>query len=102
MMKKAIFISSLFVILVLVFTTYVFMDSSVISVTEKVKVTTKDQSETEQWIILANEKKVYIADVSIWALLNENEEYIISYESKKNSDKKILTSVVPRDFNGQF
>ncbi|WP_114165718.1 hypothetical protein [Exiguobacterium sp. TNDT2] len=81
---------------------YLFGNSSIVSVTERTTIVAKNRSETGQWIILANEKKIDVVDFSTWALLEENEEYTVSYESKEASTKYVLTNVVPSDYNGQF
>lgn len=81
---------------------YLFGNPSIVSVTERTTVVAKDRSETGQWIILANEKRIDVVDVSTWALLEENEEYTVSYELSGEPTKYVLTSVVPSDFNGQF
>lgn len=66
------------------------------------KVASKNKSDTEQWITLGNDKKVYISDVSIWTLLVEDEEYTISYKYEDSKERNTLTSIVTKDFVGQF
>jgi len=70
--------------------------------TEQIEVISKDNSSNKQWIILANDKKIYIENFSIWALIEENENYTISYSLMKDTEKYYLESIVPDDYNGQF
>lgn len=39
------------------------------STTENVEVAIKGKNSEEQWIVLSNEKKIYIDNFSIWALI---------------------------------
>lgn len=102
MLKKAPLLSSIIVIVGLLVTTYVYTNNVTVSVTEQINVIAKNQSDTGKWIILANEKKIYISDVSIWALIEEGQTYTVSYESDEDTRKHTLTSIVPQDFEGQF
>jgi len=102
MLKRAPLLSSIILIVGLLVTTYVYTNNTIVSVTEQINVIAKNQSDTEKWITLANEKNIYISDMSIWALIEEGETYTVSYESDEHSRKHTLTSIVPKDFDGQF
>ncbi|AXI00545.1 hypothetical protein DV702_12930 [Sporosarcina sp. PTS2304] len=70
--------------------------------TEQTKVISKMNSSEGQWIILADDKKIYVENFSIWALIKENENYTIVYELKKNTKKYYLKKIVPEDYHGRF
>lgn len=53
-------------------------------------------------IILANDKKIFIENFSIWALIEENESYTIVYDLMEDVEKNYLRTIVPGDYNGQF
>lgn len=56
----------------------------------------------EQWIVLSNNKKIYIEDFSIWALIQEGQNYTLVYDLRKKSGRYKLRTIVPGDYNGQF
>lgn len=70
--------------------------------TEQIKVISKHKSSEEHWIILANDKKVFIENFSNWALIEENESYTIVYDLMEDTEKNYLRTIVPDDYNGQF
>lgn len=74
------------------------------STTENIQVLSKGQNLTtaEQWIMLSNGRQVHIEDRSIWALIQENENYTIVYDLFKKSGQYKLRKIVPGDYKGQF
>lgn len=79
-------------------------DRIVESTTENIDVISKDHQINleEQWIVLANEKQVYIEDFSIWALIETDQNYTVDYVKMKKSGKYILRKIVPGDYNGRL
>lgn len=72
------------------------------STTQNIEVVKKDKNTDEQWIILSNDKQIYIEDFSIWALIQVNQNYTISYDLSKKLRRYNLKTIVPGDYNGQF
>lgn len=74
------------------------------STTQNIQVVSKEQdiATAELWIVLSNDRKVYIEDLSIWALINVNQNYTIVYDLMKKSQRYELRTIVPGDYNGQF
>ncbi|MCM3757240.1 hypothetical protein M3197_07015 [Sporosarcina aquimarina] len=72
------------------------------STTQNIEVVKKDKNTDEQWIILSNDKQIYIDDFSIWALIQVNQNYTISYDLSKKLRRYHLKTIVPGDYNSQF
>ncbi|MFC5602446.1 hypothetical protein [Sporosarcina koreensis] len=72
------------------------------STTVNIEVIKKDKSSQEQWIVLSNDRKIYIEEFSIWALIEENEKYTIVYDQMKKTGRYKLRIIVPGDYQGQF
>lgn len=72
------------------------------STTENIQVISKGKSSEEQWIVLSSDKKIYIEDFSIWALIEENQNYAITYDLMKKTERYKLITIVPGDYEGQF
>lgn len=72
------------------------------STTQNIEVIEKGQSSQEQWIVISNERRIYIEDFSIWALIEENKKYTIVYDQMKKSGRYMLRTIVPGDYNGRF
>lgn len=72
------------------------------STTEHIEVIKKDKSSQEQWIVLSNDRKIYIEEFSIWALIVENEKYTIVYDQMKKTGRYKLRTIVPGDYQGRF
>jgi len=74
------------------------------SATQTIHVVSKerDVDTSEQWITTSSNKKIYVDDVSIWALIQVNENYTAVYDLVKKSGRYNLRTIVPEDFNGQF
>lgn len=72
------------------------------SKTENIQVISKGKTSEEKWIVLSNNTKIYIEDFSIWALIEENQNYTIVYDLMKKSKRYKLITIVPGDYNGQF
>lgn len=70
--------------------------------TTNIKVVDKAKNSTEQWVLLSDDKKVYIDNFSIWALIEENENYTIVFGINKKTKEYQLKKIVPSDYNGQF
>lgn len=84
---------------------YIFTGDSVAeSTTENIDVIGKDHkiNSEEQWIILANERRVYIEDFSIWALIETDQNYTVDYVLMKKSGRYILRKIVPGDYKGRL
>ncbi|GKV64499.1 MULTISPECIES: hypothetical protein [Sporosarcina] len=79
-------------------------DSVVGSTTEYINVIDKDHeiNSDEQWIVLANERQVYIEDFSIWALIEVDQNYTVDYVLMKKSGRHILRKIVPGDYKGRL
>ena len=104
-MKKYIILlvtSTLIIILGILFYTNESHNNVLETTTEQIKVISKHRSSEEQWIILANDKKIFIENFSIWALIEENESYTIVYDLMEDVEKNYLRTIVPGDYNGQF
>ena len=72
------------------------------TITTNIEVVDKAKNSTEQWILLSDDKKVYIDNFSIWTLIEENENYTIVFGINKKSKEYQLKTIVPGDYNGQF
>lgn len=72
------------------------------STTINIEVIKKDKSSQEQWIVLSNDRKIYIEEFSIWALIEENEKYTMIYDQMKKTGRYKLRTIVPGDYQGQF
>ncbi|MTD29854.1 hypothetical protein [Planomicrobium sp. YIM 101495] len=72
------------------------------STTENVEVATKGKNSEKHWIVLSNEKKIYIDNFSIWALIEEKQNYTVEYNQSKKSKEYQLVTIVPGDYNGRF
>lgn len=104
-MKKKILLMSflLFAVLFLLFRN--FNENTVLeSTTQRIQVISKEQDKAtlEQWIVLSNDKKIYIENFSIWALIQVDQNYTIVYDLMKKSGKYKLRTIVPGDYRGQF
>lgn len=72
------------------------------SKTYNIQVISKGKTSEEKWIVLSNNNKIYIEDFSIWALIEENQNYTIVYDLMKKTKRYKLITIVPGDYNGQF
>ncbi|WP_039043472.1 hypothetical protein [Sporosarcina sp. ZBG7A] len=72
------------------------------STTQNIGVVKKDKNTSEQWIVLSNDKQIYIEDFSIWALIQVDQNYTMSYDLSKKTRRYNLKTIVPGDHNGQF
>lgn len=90
------------VILVIILVSYLNYSSESENTTECIQIVAKSNSDIENWIEVSNDKKIYIEDISIWALINENQFYTISYVLNEKNNKYYLKSIVPANYNGQF
>ena len=72
------------------------------STTQHIEVISKGEASEERWIVLSNDKKIYVENLSIWALIEENKSYGISYDKMKKTGRYKLTTIVPGDYKGQF
>ncbi|MFC4354828.1 hypothetical protein ACFO0S_07155 [Chryseomicrobium palamuruense] len=101
--KKLILIFIL-VLIVFLITFYIYSQNTAIqsSTTENIQVIKKDNTTEEHWIVISNGKQIYIENFSIWALIQENENYTIIYDEMKKSGRYKLRTIVPGDYNGQF
>lgn len=104
MNKSRKFLLIIVIALICFFILFYFINQNIVieSRTENIQVISKGISSEKQWIVLSNEKQIYIEDFSIWALIQENENYTISYERMKNSGRYKLNKIVPGDYDGQF
>ncbi|MCK1999502.1 hypothetical protein MPH47_20115 [Psychrobacillus psychrodurans] len=103
MKKKTIIILVLF-LAALFFVFSIYNKNSVLeSTTENIQIISKEQdiSSSEQWIVLSSDKKIYINDISIWALIQVEQNYTIVYDLERSGKYK-LRSIVPEDYKGQF
>ena len=104
-MKRNIILSSLLFLFLLVFVFRVTIYNPVLeNTTENIDVISKEKNTTtgEQWIVLSNDKKIYIEDFSIWALIRADQNYTMIYDLRKKSGTYTLRTIVPGDYNGQF
>ncbi len=46
----------------------------------------------------SNDKKIYIENFSTWALIEENQNYAITYGLMKKTERNKLITIVPGDF----
>ena len=101
-MKKKLVI--LFIPFITMFILFYFIDQNAIleNTTENIQIVSKNNTSEEQWIVLSNNKKIYIEDFSIWALIEEKRNYTIVYDSTKKSKRYKLKKIVPEDYDGQF
>ena len=103
--KKIVIVISFFLLAVL-FVSFLIVNQGTVleNTTENIQVISKgrDITTTDQWIVLSNGRKVYIDDFSIWALIEENQNYTIDYDLMKKSGMYELRIIVPGDYNGQF
>lgn len=102
MKGKITVLSLLFLIVLFLLFRFTIYDPVIESTTQNIEVVKKDKNSDEQWIILSNDKQIYIEDFSIWALIQGNQNYTISYNLSKKSRKYHLKTIVPGDYNGQF
>lgn len=72
------------------------------SITQNSDVISKGKNSKEHWIVLANDKRLYIEDFNTWVLIEENQNYTMSYVLLRKTDHYQLITIVPGDYNGQF
>lgn len=94
----------IFLPLLVSFTLFYFINQNTVSenTTENIQVISKEKTSEEQWIVLSSEKKIYIEDFSIWALIDENEYYAMTYALMNKTGRYKLTTIVPGDYKGRF
>ncbi|WP_025784479.1 hypothetical protein [Sporosarcina sp. D27] len=102
MKGKITVLSFFFLILLFLLFRFTFYDPILESTTQNIEVVKKDKNTDEQWIILSNDKQIYIEDLSIWALIQVDQNYTMSYHLSKKSSRYNLKTIVPGDYNGQF
>lgn len=104
-MKSRITVLSLlfFIVLFLLFR-FTIYNPVIESTTQNIDVISKDENTAtgEQWIVLSNDKQVYVEDFSIWALIQVDQNYTMIYDLMKKSGRNNLITIVPGDYNGQF
>ena len=97
---------SIFIILPLIafFILFYFLNQNSVSenTTQNILVIGKDNDLEEQWIVLSSGKKIYIDDFSIWALIEENQNYALTYVLMKKTGRYKLITIVPGDYKGRF
>jgi trans-2-enoyl-CoA reductase len=98
--KKLIFIVFLVVILLSIPIYVMSQNQNHESTTEQVHVLAKERNSDGQWVILEDQKKVFVENFSIWALIREKEDYTATYITKSGTHE--LTTIVPADYEGQF
>lgn len=104
-MRRKYIVLLVFVLFVIFFLyRFVIYNPVLENTTQNIDVVSKEQNITtgEQWIVLSNDKQVYVEDFSIWALIQPNENYTIIYDLRKKPGTYKLRTIVPGDYNGQF
>jgi len=104
-MSKSKKLSLIIILATLIFfIPFYFFNQNTISenTTENIQVISKDKTAEEQWIVLSDAKKIYIEDFSIWALIEEKQNYAMTYALMKRTGRYKLTTIVPGDYKGQF
>lgn len=104
-MKRKSIVLLVFVLFIIFFLyRFVIYNPVLENTTQNIDVVSKGQNLTtgEQWVVLSNDKQVYVEDFSIWALIQPNENYTIIYDLRKKPGTYKLRTIVPGDYNGQF
>lgn len=104
-MRKSQKLSFIIILALLVFCTLVYFinhDTVRENTTVNIQVISKDKNSEEQWIVLASEKKIYIENFSVWALIEENQNYALTYALMSKTGRYKLITIVPGDYKGQF
>lgn len=102
MKGKITVLSLLFLIVLFLLFRFTIYNPVLESTTQNIDVVKKDKNTSEQWIVLSNDKQIYIEDFSIWALIQVDQNYTMSYDLSKKSKRYNLKTIVPGDYNGQF
>ena len=104
MKRKNILLSLLFLTALLLLFRFLLYTPILESTTQNIDVISKAQNTTteERWIVLSNDKKIYIENFSIWALIQVNQNYTIVYDLMRKSGRYELRTIVPGDYKGSF
>ena len=103
-MKKKTLIKIL-IFLILMFSLFIiFYEGNIESTTQNINVVSKGQDSTtsDLWIVISNDKKLYIEDFSLWALIEVDHNYTMVYDYSIISKKYNLRTIVPGDYTGRF
>ncbi|WP_419962344.1 hypothetical protein [Psychrobacillus sp. BM2] len=95
-----IIVSALIVFFILFY--FINQDTVIESTTENIQIISKAKTSEEQWIMLSSNKKIYIENFSIWALIEENQDYTVVYDLLNKTKRYQLITIVPGDYKGQF
>lgn len=104
MNKSRQFLLIIVITLIVLFILFYFINQNTVidSTTENIQVISKGKTSEEQWIMLSSNKKIYIEDFSIWALIEENQNYTVIYDLMNKTKRYQLITIVPGDYKGQF
>jgi hypothetical protein len=105
MTKVKVIIAGLFIALILGSIIVISQGIETTSTTAQIKVTDKGTEKDQKWIYVVNKmnepSRIIVNDNSLWSLINKDQEYTITYSSKRKGPY-YLDKIVPSTYNGSL